>query len=60
VNPGGAWVLVIAKSGSWATLTVSLPELLAELVSPPPLTVAVLVMDGGALPATLTTSEIGG
>ena len=51
-------VLAIVIAGPAAILTVTESE--AALVSPPPLTLAELVSDAGALEATLTAIEIGG
>ena len=55
-------VLVTVRSGAVGTTTVvgSLAVLLVVLVSPPPETVAVLVTEEGALPATVTVRVIAG
>jgi hypothetical protein len=56
----GAAVLVISSSASWAEPPTSVAVLLSGLASPPPLSVAVLTIDGGAGSLIVTSTKIGG
>src|SRR5688500_5718280 len=51
-----AWTV---RSGAWRMVVASLALLFAELESPPPETLAVLVRNAGAVRATFTRSVIG-
>src|SRR5262245_58095813 len=48
------------RSATWSTVVASLAVSLLVSLSPPPLTVAVLVIEGGALAATFTVNVMSG
>ncbi len=56
----GAAVFVIRRSAAWAEPPTSVAVLLAGLTSPPPATVAVLMIEAGAGSASVTSTKIGG